>query len=449
MVPGRPRSTGPARCPGAGRLRGGDRRRHRQLPAQRAAGLHRPAGRRATCGPTPATRSGTRAWPARRCTTSATGIPTAVEPTCPGVGVRLPRGAGRADRRPAAVPGHGPRPALVRGARQPRQHAAGHGAARGLAARLPGGPVKFVTPPDGLDAAELLRRFDDREADALLELAAGPQLQVTPDPGRTPVHQGRRTSASTSGPRARPAGHGYTRAQRRPRAPPTTASITARCVRCIVLDTVNPHGGWQGSLDATQLGWLEAELTAHGRPGRCCCSATTRWRRWSTTGGRQAPTAGSWPTSCATSCSPIPCVVAWVNGHTHVHTVTRDHREDGAGRASGRSRPPRTSTGRSRPGSSSCWPTDRGLAIACTVIDSAAPRQLQARRTRPSWRRCPASWPPTTGSPRPITPTAPARGAVDRERRRPSTGSVRDADHRRAGGRRRRRTPPTATSDPG
>ena len=29
-----------------------------------------------------------------------------------------------------------------------------------------------------------------------------------------------------------------------------------------MLDTVNPHGGWQGSLDATQLGWLEAELTA-------------------------------------------------------------------------------------------------------------------------------------------------------------------------------------------
>src|SRR6202034_1232563 len=66
------------------------------------------------------------------------------------------------------------------------------------------------------------------------------------------------------------------------------------------------------------------------------------------------------------------CVVAWVNGHTHVHAVTAI-RDDGY------------------PGgfwqvttaSHIDWPqqariielleTDRGLAIACTVIDSAAP----------------------------------------------------------------------------
>ena len=34
-----------------------------------------------------------------------------------------------------------------------------------------------------------------------------------------------------------------------------------------MLDTVNPHGGWQGSLDDIQLGWLDAELRAcAGRP---------------------------------------------------------------------------------------------------------------------------------------------------------------------------------------
>ena len=33
-------------------------------------------------------------------------------------------------------------------------------------------------------------------------------------------------------------------------------------LRLICLDTVNPHGGWQGSIDEEQLAWLESELTA-------------------------------------------------------------------------------------------------------------------------------------------------------------------------------------------
>ena len=33
-------------------------------------------------------------------------------------------------------------------------------------------------------------------------------------------------------------------------------------LRLIALDTVNPHGGWQGSLDETQFAWLCDELDA-------------------------------------------------------------------------------------------------------------------------------------------------------------------------------------------
>lgn len=37
-------------------------------------------------------------------------------------------------------------------------------------------------------------------------------------------------------------------------------SINLERVRLIALDTVNPHGGWQGSLDTEQLAWLDEEL---------------------------------------------------------------------------------------------------------------------------------------------------------------------------------------------
>ena len=38
---------------------------------------------------------------------------------------------------------------------------------------FPVGAVKLVTPPDDIDAAELLARFDSADGDALAELARG------------------------------------------------------------------------------------------------------------------------------------------------------------------------------------------------------------------------------------------------------------------------------------
>jgi hypothetical protein len=201
----------------------------------------------------------------------------------------------------------------------------------------PVGAVKYVTPPDGIDAGDAPRRFDASDPSALAELASGPRLTVTPDPARVPVTRAShvREHFRTSG---TPVGHGYTRRN----ADEGTAyyGFDHGVVRCLVLDTVNPHGGWQGSIDATQLGWLAAELAAcAARPVLLLSHA---------------------------------CVVAWVNGHTHVHAVTAI-REDGY------------------PGgfwqvttaSHIDWPqqariielleTGSGLAIACTVIDSAAP----------------------------------------------------------------------------
>ncbi len=131
------------------------------------------------------------------------------------------------------------------------------------------------------------------------------------------------------------------------------------------------QGGWQGSLDAQQLGWLAAELrTCATRPVLLFSHHPLE----TLVNDRRPP--GADRRVLAAELRDLllghPCVVGWVNGHTHVHAISAV-REDG------------------RPGgfwqvttaSHIDWPqqarvielleTDQGLAIGCTVIDTAAP----------------------------------------------------------------------------
>ena len=164
-------------------------------------------------------------------------------------------------------------------------------------------------------------------------------------------------SASTSAARAQPAGHGYT--QRNADEGTAYYAFDHGLVRCISLDTVNPHGGWQGSLDATQLGWLEAELTA------CADRPVVLFSHHpleTLINGTRPP--GADRRILAGELRDVllghPCVIAWVNGHTHEHKITAIHADRPPLAGSGRSPPRPTSTGRSRPGSSRCCrPTAR------------------------------------------------------------------------------------------
>jgi metallophosphoesterase (TIGR03767 family) len=232
---------------------------------------------------------------------------------------------------------------------------------------FPAGSVKLVAPPAGLDPADLVARFERSEADALLALQAGRQLQVTPDPGRAPVRRADyvREHFATAG---TPAGHGFTRRN----ADQGTAyyAFDAGAVRCVTLDTVNPHGGWQGSLDAAQLAWLQGELAAAaGRP----VVLFSHHPLETLVNDRRPPGAGRRVLAAEFRevLLAFPNVVAWVNGHTHEHAITAI--TDGAGRG----------FWQVTTASHIDWPqqgrlievlaTGRGLAIACTVIDSAAP----------------------------------------------------------------------------
>ncbi|MCL4434695.1 MAG: hypothetical protein M1399_08040 [Actinobacteria bacterium] len=112
-------------------------------------------------------------------------------------------------------------------------------------------------------------------------------------------------------------------------------------LRCLVLDTVNPWGGLEGSMDAEQLAWMEAELIR----------SSSRWRRddgtWTTSRNedrlcvlfshhpfetlvngyvpRKYRSTGSRRVlgyEFLSVLSRFPNAVLWMNGHTHAHRVS-------------------------------------------------------------------------------------------------------------------------------
>jgi metallophosphoesterase (TIGR03767 family) len=240
--------------------------------------------------------------------------------------------------------------------------------AQGWLRDFPAGAVKFISPPDDIDAAAALRIFNGSAADALLDISRGPHLAVTPDPGRAPVTRSVhvREHFRTCG---LPAGHGYSR--RNLQAGTAYYGFDHGVVRCIVLDTVNLHGGWQGSLDATQLSWLAAEL------GACADRPVVLFSHHpleTLVNDRRPPGADRRVLAAELREMLLahPCVIAWVNGHTHIHEISAVRQQGSPG-----------GFWQVTTASHIDWPqqariielleTGSGLALCCTVIDSAAP----------------------------------------------------------------------------
>lgn len=167
-----------------------------------------------------------------------------------------------------------------------------------------------------------------------------------------------------------------------------TVAATSRCsrawaadvgdLRVVALDTVNPHGGWQGSLDEAQLAWLDAELT--GAADRYVVVASHH-PSWTLTNGWAPP--GAPPRRLADDVLALllrhRCVVAWLSGHVHRHTTQWHQAPDRAG-----------GLWEVTTASLVDWPQqwrvvevvrERGtVAVACTVVDHAAPGAWDAGR---------------------------------------------------------------------
>lgn len=192
-------------------------------------------------------------------------------------------------------------------------------------ARLARSGRKSVRLPDRLapaDLVELLGGSELRDLALVPAFAGAPFRAVTPDAGRAPLELAGWLAAHDG----------------RSALPPTATpwyAFDAGPVRALVLDTVDHEGGWQGSIGADQLAWLEAELEAASdhwvdaggrlrhRPGparpvvlfshhplRCLIND------WSPAGARRVLA-----DELAAVLARYPALVAWVNGHTHAHGV--------------------------------------------------------------------------------------------------------------------------------
>jgi metallophosphoesterase (TIGR03767 family) len=200
------------------------------------------------------------------------------------------------------------------------------------ASQLAVGPVKFIDLPPNTDIIQLAIGLQHLDPAALQTLFSGPFRFVTPDPDRRPLSRLETIQEhfNTSG---FPKGHGYTQAN--VSSGNAYYAFDRGLVRGLVLDTVNPFGGSEGSLDETQLAWLTTQLQAGSRR---YLDESGHWVR----GGHrdrlfvifshhtiETMTNASAPpgvtrilgAQMAQLLLRFPNVVLWVNGHTHRNTV--------------------------------------------------------------------------------------------------------------------------------
>jgi metallophosphoesterase (TIGR03767 family) len=195
--------------------------------------------------------------------------------------------------------------------------------------------------PPGFAPTEVTAAFDGN-ATLFDQLVNGSTRPVTPDKDRRVLTRAELVAEyfNTTG---RPVGHGFTAANRKY----GTAYYTflSSGVRCIVLDTVNPNGSSNGSLDQSQLNWLTSLLDANSTvrltsdgvrevaPGKdrliVIFSHHTIATMDNPTTGPQTPGARILGDQVEQLLLQYPNVVAWMNGHTHVNNVTPHRRPSG------------------------------------------------------------------------------------------------------------------------
>ena len=131
-----------------------------------------------------------------------------------------------------------------------------------LIAQIATGSTKIIDLPPGANIGELAGQLVTNDPQGLQTLFGGPSRQVTADPNRRPLSRAE-TIAEYFQSAGKPHGHGYT-AWNLATSNAYYAFGKGR-VRGIALDTVNPFGGAEGSIDETQLAWLTAQLKKGSR----------------------------------------------------------------------------------------------------------------------------------------------------------------------------------------
>jgi metallophosphoesterase (TIGR03767 family) len=184
------------------------------------------------------------------------------------------------------------------------------------------GALKIISPPVGFSQANidaLLKTLDLASVINQILAIPGSARIVTPDPKRRILTRKQVVAEhfNTSG---SPAGHGFT-ADNRTKG---TAyyMVDKGSVRMVVLDTVNPNGYADGSLDPAQFTWMKQAIeSAAGRLVILFSHHTsgTMANPFVATGGDlNVRVLGS---EVVTYLLTKPQVIAWVNGHTHRNEI--------------------------------------------------------------------------------------------------------------------------------
>ncbi|WP_232793984.1 TIGR03767 family metallophosphoesterase [Pseudofrankia saprophytica] len=212
------------------------------------------------------------------------------------------------------------------------------------------GGLKIVDLAPDADVAAIGLAIDTGDPAGFAALLAGPGRTVPADPRRRSVRRDEHVAAHFET-RGRPVGHGYTETNLKDGTAYYTFDIAGLVAAAagqdgegsqvpvvgVVLDTVNPNGGWQGSLDETQFAWLESTLragstrwlgadgtVATGAGPDCLFILFSHHPLETLVNDQESPAGG--PRVLAGRVRDLllryPNVVGWVNGHTHRHTVT-------------------------------------------------------------------------------------------------------------------------------
>ncbi|MGH3457140.1 TIGR03767 family metallophosphoesterase [Aeromicrobium sp.] len=190
------------------------------------------------------------------------------------------------------------------------------------------GPLKVTSVPPGLSQADIVKAFSSADAAPLLGAVALTSADpVTADAKRTVLSRKQVVEEhfKTTG---TPNGHGFTQTNRSQ----DTAYYTfdKGAVRGVVLDSVNPNGYADGSIDQKQFDWLAQILaTSTDRYVMVFSHHTIASMNnpFVATGlDLQPRVLGA---AIRTLLLEHPNVVAWVNGHTHKNEVIA-HRKEGA-----------------------------------------------------------------------------------------------------------------------
>ena len=246
------------------------------------------------------------------------------------------------------------------------------------------GTVKVVGLPAGASPADVQNGLTKQDPSILPALATAPARTVTADPERRILSRAESVKEHfTTG--GAPLGHGYTSANLS-RGTAYYVFEPHPHVRGIVLDTVNPNGESDGSIDQPQLDWLRASLQEVSGPGRnklvVVFSHHTVATMTNPIVSVDAPAQRVLGTTVRDLLLTFPNVVLWVNGHTHVNRVTPYLRAGGGGfwelnTAAHIDYPTQARTVEIVDN------VDGTLSIVATVLDAAAPLSYAGRLDSP------------------------------------------------------------------